>query len=113
MNTRPHEQGIDIVAVDADTHAVTVFEVKATLDPKQVTPRMSAKETRTGRQASQAWVEARLAAAGFAEGTKASEVDVAVMHVNLFNGTMQRFGVDEHGGGLTATSGPVAMEDAP
>ncbi|HEV7806491.1 MAG TPA: hypothetical protein VGO80_11770 [Solirubrobacteraceae bacterium] len=110
MNTQPSEKGIDIVAVDAKTDAITVFEVKATLNPNQAKPTLS--NTKTGKQASQSWVNARLEAAGL-DNTQASDVNVTVVHLNLFNGTMQSFSVDEHGGDLTATSGPVAMEDAP
>lgn len=110
MNTQPSEKGIDIVAVDAKTDAITVFEVKSTLNPDKAAPRLS--KTKTGKQASETWVDARLEAAGL-ENIKASDVTVAVVHVNLYNGTMQAFSVDEHGGSLTAASGPVAMEDAP
>ena len=110
MNTEPSEKGIDIVAVDSKTGAITVFEVKSTLNPDTAKPTLS--NTKTGKQASARWVNTRLAAAGL-ESTSASDVTVTVVHVNLFNGTMQSFGVDEHGGDLIATSGPVAMEDAP
>lgn len=110
MNTQPSEKGIDIVAVDSKTDAITVFEIKATLNPNQAKPTLS--NTKTGKQASQSWVNARLEAAGL-DNTQASDVNVTVVHLNLFNGTMQSFSVDERGGDLTATSGPVAMEDAP
>lgn len=112
MNTEPNARGINIVAVDLNTDKVSILEVKSTLDPKQARPSLSAK-SKSGRQASQQWVEDRLEAAGFDRGTKATDVDIAVVHVNLFNRTMQNFSVDGDGRGLTATSGPVAMEDAP
>ncbi|MGI9097103.1 MAG: hypothetical protein ACR2H2_01180 [Solirubrobacteraceae bacterium] len=111
MNTEPNEKGIDIVAFDAKTGVITVFEVKSTLQPLQTQPQMG-KTTKTGKQASADWVSARLRAAGL-DNAKASDVSVAVVHVNLFNRTTQIFSVDEDGGSLTATSGPVAMEDAP